>query len=326
MKNAPFVAVLLGIVLAVVAFLAWNQMNRLNEQISGLVGQVEELDGRLEEAEDRAGEAERRASLAEEDAEEALRSADQAETRERLSAEKAAEAETARREAEERERAAREAREEAERIADAAAAARARAEEEKAAAEKREAESILSADKAWEEVARTKAEKTRLERRMRRELDRMQGALGRIAQTRREGLELVMTLDSSSVEFDFDKADLRPENREILSRIAGVLLTFDDYGIQIFGHTDDVGSVEYNQTLSQERAERVKKYLEEAGVDPGIMTTRGLGKTSPVVEGTDPEARQRNRRVELAIVFSEGDYEALLDEDSGDSVSESGPR
>lgn len=316
MKNAPFVPILLGIALLVGAFLAWQQMSRLNEQISGLTGQVEELDGRLEDAEEQTADAERRANLAEEDAESALRMAGEAESRERLSAEKAAAAETARQEAEERERVAREAREEAERIADAEAAARARAEEEKAAAEKREAESILAADRAWEEVARTKAEKTRLERRMRRELDRMQGALGQIAQTRREGLELVMTLDSSSVEFDFNKTDLRPENREILSRIAGVLLTFEDYGIQVYGHTDDVGSVEYNAKLSQERAERVKEYLVDAGIDPGIMTTRGLGKSSPVVEGTDPEARQRNRRVELAIVFSEGDYEGLLDEET----------
>lgn len=324
MKNAPFVAALVGILLVVAAFLAWQQMSRLNEQISGLSGQLEDLGGRLEEAEDRALEAERRASLAAADAEAALRSAGEAETRERLSVEKAAAAEQARQEAELREQQARRAREKAEKAANEEAAARARAEEEKAAAEKREAESILSADKAWEEVARAKAEKTRLERRMRRELDRMQGALGRIAQTRREGLELVMTLDSSSVEFDFNKADLRPENREILSRIAGVLLTFDDYGIQIYGHTDDVGSVEYNEQLSRERAERVKEYLVEAGVDPAIVTTRGLGKSSPVVEGTDPEARQRNRRVELAIVFSEGDYEGLLDEDTTVSTPETG--
>ncbi|MEM7354177.1 MAG: OmpA family protein, partial [Acidobacteriota bacterium] len=110
---------------------------------------------------------------------------------------------------------------------------------------------------------------------------------------------------------DFNKATLRPQNREILSRIAGVLLTSRDYGVQVFGHTDDVGSVEYNQQLSEQRAATVRDYLVEAGIDSAVLSTTGLGKTSPLVEGTDPESRQRNRRVELAIVFSEGDFEVV---------------
>ena len=120
-----------------------------------------------------------------------------------------------------------------------------------------------------------------------------------------------MTLDSRQIEFDFDKAELRPVNREVLSRIAGVLLTFQNYGVQVFGHTDDVGTVEYNQTLSERRAAAVRDYLVEAGIAPQAMKTLGMGKSSPLVEGTDPASRQRNRRVELAIVFSEGEFEAV---------------
>jgi OOP family OmpA-OmpF porin len=124
----------------------------------------------------------------------------------------------------------------------------------------------------------------------------------------------VMTLDSNKIEFDFDKADLRPQNRELLSRIVGVLLTFEDYGVQVFGHTDDVGTVEYNQQLSERRAEAVRAYLVEAGIEPAVLSTMGLGKSSPLVQGSDPQSRQRNRRVELAIVFSEGDFEAISEE------------
>jgi len=116
-------------------------------------------------------------------------------------------------------------------------------------------------------------------------------------------------------EFDFDKAELRPKNREVLSQIAGVLLTFENYGLQIFGHTDDVGSEGYNQELSKHRAQAVRDYLVEAGVDPDVVTITGMGKSSPLVEGTDPESRQRNRRVELAIVFSEGEFEAVQDQE-----------
>ncbi len=58
----------------------------------------------------------------------------------------------------------------------------------------------------------------------------------------------------------------------------------------------------------------MRDYLVEAGIDPEVMSTMGLGKSSPLVEGTDPESRQRNRRVELAIVFSEGEYGEAIEE------------
>lgn len=322
MKNTPFVPILLALILLMGALFAWYQMSTLKGQITDLNGQLGALGERLDDAEQQAVDADNRANRAEEDAEAALRAANEAQAERELSAEQAAQAELARRQAEERERLAAEARKRAEEAADEEAVARAQAQEEKAAAERRAAESILSADRAWAEAADAKAEVTRIRRRMQREMDRMQHAMQRIAQTRRDGLELVMTLDSSEVEFDFNKTELRPRNREVLSRIVGVLLTFDDYGVQIYGHTDDVGSVEYNQTLSEQRAQVVKDYLVEAGVDPKVIQTEGFGKTSPIVEGTDDTARQRNRRVEIGIVFSEGEYEVLegdegLEENSG---------
>ncbi len=313
MKNTPFVPILLALILLMGALFAWYQMSSLKGQITDLNGQLGALGERLDDAEQQAVAADNRANRAEEDAEAALRAANEAQAERELSAEQAAQAEMARRQAEERERLAAEARKRAEEAADEEAVARAQAQEEKAAAERRAAESILSADRAWAEAADAKAEVTRIRRRMQREMDRMQHAMQRIAQTRRDGLELVMTLDSSEVEFDFNKTELRPRNREVLSRIVGVLLTFDDYGVQIYGHTDDVGSVEYNQTLSEQRAQVVKDYLVEAGVDPKVIQTEGFGKTSPIVDGTDDTARQRNRRVEIGIVFSQGEYELLDD-------------
>lgn len=319
MKNSPFVAILLALLLVLGALVAWYQMSTLSGQIEGLTGQVEALNERLVEAEDRTAEAENRANLAEEDAEDALRVANDALADRELSAEQAAQAERARREAEAREQLAAEAVLQARLDADQAALSKAQAEEDKAAAERRAAELILSSDRAWAEAAEAKAEASRIRRRMSRELDRMQHALERIAQTRRDGLELVMTLDSSEVEFDFNKADLRPENREVLSRIVGVLLTFEDYGLQIYGHTDQVGDADYNQKLSEKRADAVKDYLVKAGVDPAVIQTQGYGKTSPLVDGTDEVSRQRNRRVEIGIVFSEGDYEDVLDSETLDA-------
>ena len=67
----------------------------------------------------------------------------------------------------------------------------------------------------------------------------------------------------STVSFEFDKAELRVEDRELLSRIAGILMTSKDYAISVNGHTDDVGSEEYNQKLSERRAKAVVDYLKE---------------------------------------------------------------
>lgn len=136
------------------------------------------------------------------------------------------------------------------------------------------------------------------------ELDRLQKVLGQIAETRRTAMGVIMTLGSNSIRFDFDKANLRPENREILSRIAGVLMTLKGYHISVFGYTDDIGTQEYNLKLSERRAQAVRDYLVKAGLDPTIITTKGFGKSDPRVPGDTPQARAINRRVEIGIVDS----------------------
>jgi outer membrane protein OmpA-like peptidoglycan-associated protein len=136
------------------------------------------------------------------------------------------------------------------------------------------------------------------------ELNRLQQVLGQIAETRRTAMGLIMTLGSNSIRFDFDKATLRPENREILSRIAGILMTLKGYKISVFGYTDDIGTQQYNLQLSDRRAEAVREYLVHAGLDPSIMSAKGYGKSDPRVPGNTPAARAANRRVEIAIVDS----------------------
>jgi outer membrane protein OmpA-like peptidoglycan-associated protein len=173
----------------------------------------------------------------------------------------------------------------------------ARQEAEKASAEAR-AEAETSEEKA--RAALAEAEKIRLQREQ--DLDRLEKALGALVETRRTALGLVMNLGENAIQFDFDRDTLRPENRELLSRIAGVLLTAKGYSIYVYGHTDDVGSNEYNVDLSQRRARTVRDYLVEAGLDSSIITTRGYGKSSPRVPAKTEEARARNRRVEVGIV------------------------
>ncbi len=136
------------------------------------------------------------------------------------------------------------------------------------------------------------------------ELNHMQEALNRVVETRRTPNGMVISLPNSIFRFDFDKADLNARNRELLSRIAGILLISKGYGLSVFGYTDDVGTPEYNQQLSLRRARAVKDYLVQAGIDPAIINVKGYGKTSPLVDGSGGEERSKNRRVEIALTDS----------------------
>jgi outer membrane protein OmpA-like peptidoglycan-associated protein len=136
------------------------------------------------------------------------------------------------------------------------------------------------------------------------ELNRMQDALNRVAETHRTPNGMTIVLPNSIFRFDFDKANLNPSNRELLSRIAGILLASKGYGLSIFGYTDDVGSPAYNEQLSVRRADAVRSYLVQAGIDPSTVNVKGYGKTSPLVQGNSSDARAKNRRVEIAVTDS----------------------
>ncbi|MBV9342624.1 MAG: OmpA family protein [Acidobacteria bacterium] len=135
-------------------------------------------------------------------------------------------------------------------------------------------------------------------------LAQLQQALGQIAETHRTAMGLVMTLDSKSIRFDFDKANIKPEYRDILNRIAGIMMTLNGYTIAVYGYTDDIGTQAYNLQLSQRRAEAVRDFLVQAGISATVMSTKGFGKSDPRVPGETEQARAANRRVEIAIVDS----------------------
>ena len=150
--------------------------------------------------------------------------------------------------------------------------------------------------------AQQEAETLRTERQA--ELDRLQTVLSQIASTRRTGSGLVVTLDSNAIRFDFDKSTIRSGNREVLSRMAGVLMTLQGYQIYVYGYTDDIGTEQYNQKLSERRAAAVRDYLVQSGVDSKIFATKGYGKADPLEKGESGQARAKNRRVEIGIVDS----------------------
>ena len=163
---------------------------------------------------------------------------------------------------------------------------------------------------AQEEAERQGKIAEELRRQRSNELDRMRDALGMIAETERTATGMVVQLGEESFLFDFDSAALRQENREILSRIAGVLLASYGYSVYVYGHTDDQGNPGYNQALSERRAGAVKSYLAQAGIPEDIIESKGFGPSSPRVPGSSPEARRKNRRVEIGIVDTIIEYQS----------------
>jgi outer membrane protein OmpA-like peptidoglycan-associated protein len=190
----------------------------------------------------------------------------------------------------------------AEAAARAAAEGRQLAEAQTADARQQADTAEREATSARETASRAQAEAAAIRKKAEAEVNRLESALGQVAETRRTALGLVMNLGGDHLKFEFDKAELQPSDKELLSRIAGILMTSHDYTISVNGHTDDVGSDAYNQKLSERRAQAVRDYLEKAGLPAEILSVEGHGKSLPLVAGTTDAARAKNRRVELGLV------------------------
>jgi outer membrane protein OmpA-like peptidoglycan-associated protein len=110
-----------------------------------------------------------------------------------------------------------------------------------------------------------------------------------------------LVINMSDVLFEFGKYNLRPETRERLAKISGIVLNYPGLHFVAEGHTDDVGSESFNQQLSEKRAAAVRDYLVQQGIADSNVTAMGLGKTQPVAPNSTPVGRQQNRRVELIV-------------------------
>src|SRR5690606_9666383 len=102
--------------------------------------------------------------------------------------------------------------------------------------------------------------------------------------------------------FDFDKSTLKPEGRQVLDQVAAQVSSINLETLIATGHTDSIGTEQYNQGLSERRANSVKEYLVSKGVDPNRIYVEGKGETQPVASNATREGRAQNRRVEIEIV------------------------
>ncbi len=196
---------------------------------------------------------------------------------------------------------------------------------ERAAREKAEADAARAAALAQQQAAQAQAEEARLaEERSRKAAEESQKAaaeserarqqaeaekaelrsrllsqLNSILQTRDTARGLIVNM--SDVLFDTGSATLKPGAREKLAKISGIVLAHSGLNLQVEGHTDSVGGDEFNQQLSERRADSVRDFLLQQGVPASTVSARGFGKTQPVAGNDTAEGRQRNRRVELVV-------------------------
>lgn len=106
---------------------------------------------------------------------------------------------------------------------------------------------------------------------------------------------------SAGALFDVNKDTLKPAGQEELRTLAARIKTIDIEHIDIAGHTDSSGADAYNQDLSVRRANSVKNFLIDQGIDPRIMSTIGYGESRPIADNRTSEGRAQNRRVEVTL-------------------------
>ena len=222
---------------------------------------------------------------AEADAEAARKNAQDAQAQAAEDARRRAEAEAANAEAQQRQAAALAAQQQAQADADAARLAA-----EEAARQKAEADQ----QRAAAEQGRQQAEQQKEEMRA-----RLLAQLNQVLQTRDTARGLIVSMPD--VLFDFNKYTLKPEARERLARISGIVLAYPDLRLNIEGYTDSIGTDQYNQTLSEKRAATVRDYLISSGVSINNVIAQGFGKADPVADNSTAAGRKLNRRVDMVV-------------------------
>ena len=230
-----------------------------------------------------------------------------AEAKRRADAETARQAaEQARIQAEKDRAAAEQAKAEAERMKQEALAAAQEAARQKELAEQAKAEAIqqqqaLAADAAQAHADAQKAESLRQQaEREKQELrERLLQQLNQILATRDSARGLVANM--SDVLFRSGSYELAPGARERLAKVSGIILAYPSLHVSVEGHTDSVGGDEYNQSLSELRAQAVRDYFVQQGISSSSIEAHGYGKTAPIASNDTAEGRQQNRRVELVL-------------------------
>lgn len=121
------------------------------------------------------------------------------------------------------------------------------------------------------------------------------------ATVERVGEGILITFDSGIL-FDIDSYELKEETRKNLDKLSVTMNKYDETEIKVLGHTDNTGTAEYNEKLSDKRADAVRTYLLANNVKGSRLTDIGYGETDPIASNETVEGRSLNRRVEIVII------------------------
>lgn len=225
--------------------------------------------------------------------------AQQATEQARLEQQQRAQAEADRQAAEQAKREAEQARLQAEQARQQAESARAAAIQQQNALKSEAEQARSNAQLAEADRLRAEGERQQAVNEQNQLRERLRQQLNRILETRETARGLIVNIND--VLFGFNKASLTPEAREKMAKVAGILLAYPGLKVKLEGHTDNVGSDEYNVKLSERRAEAVRDYLVQQSVPADSVTASGLGKSNPVASNESASGRQQNRRVDMVV-------------------------
>jgi Outer membrane protein and related peptidoglycan-associated (lipo)proteins len=184
-----------------------------------------------------------------------------------------------------------------ERQASATAQAKSQGQADEAIRERDQAQA--NADQSRLAAARAKQDTHQAENDKAAMRTRLSEQLNDVLKTRDSARGLIVSM--SDVLFDTGKYSLKPDAREKLAKVSGILLSYPGLNIQVGGYTDNVGGDEMNQKLSESRAGSVRDYLVQQGVATNSVSAKGFGNTLPVASNDNSAGRQQNRRVELLV-------------------------
>ena len=186
-------------------------------------------------------------------------------------------------------------------LAAAQEAARQKEEAEKAKAEAVAQQQVLAAetDKARAAAAQSDNLRQQAENEKQELRARLLQQLNSILATRDSARGLIANM--SDVLFRSGSFELLPGARERLAKVSGIVLAYPSLHVAVEGHTDSVGSDQYNQDLSEHRAQAVRDYFVQQGIPSSAVEARGFGKSEPIASNDTAEGRQQNRRVELVL-------------------------
>jgi outer membrane protein OmpA-like peptidoglycan-associated protein len=175
---------------------------------------------------------------------------------------------------------------------DQQAAQRAQAEAAAAEAEAR-AQKARAEQQAAEQAAQQASQQTEQIR------ERLKNQLSQVLQTTETARGLIVNM--SDVLFDFNKYSLKPDAQVKLAKVSGILLAYPNLKLQVEGYTDNIGSDEYNQKLSEQRADAVRDFLASQSVPDTNISAEGYGKSNPIADNSTNSGRAQNRRVQMVV-------------------------